>query len=52
MEIQALGYLGVGTANLEDWISLATHGLGMEAVDCGGGTQAFRMDDRRQKIGA
>jgi hypothetical protein len=40
MEIQALGYLGVGTAKLEDWTSLATQGLGMEAVDRGGGTQA------------
>jgi 2,3-dihydroxybiphenyl 1,2-dioxygenase len=50
MEIQALGYLGVGTAKLEDWTSLATQGLGLEAIDRGGGTQAFRMDDRRQRL--
>jgi 2,3-dihydroxybiphenyl 1,2-dioxygenase len=50
MEIQALGYLVVGTAKLEDWTSLATKGLGMEAVDRGGGTRAFRMDDRRQRL--
>jgi 2,3-dihydroxybiphenyl 1,2-dioxygenase len=50
MEIQALGYLGVGTAKLEDWTSLATQGLGMEAVDRGRGTRAFRMDDRRQRL--
>jgi hypothetical protein len=51
MEIQALGYLGIGTAKLEDRTSLATQGLGMEAVDRGGGTRAFRMDDRRQRLG-
>src|SRR5256885_1753267 len=50
MEIQALGYLGVGTAQLDDWTSLATGGLGMEAVDRGAGIRAFRMDDRRQRL--
>ncbi len=29
VEIQALGYLGVGTTKLDDWTSLATRGLGM-----------------------
>src|SRR5260370_16651831 len=51
MEIQALGYLGVGTAQLDDWTSLATRGLGMQAVDRGAGIRAFRMDDRRQRLG-
>ena len=32
MEIQALGYLGVGTTKLDEWTSLATRGLGMEAI--------------------
>src|SRR6516165_6259945 len=50
MEIRAFGYLGVGTARLDDWTSLATSGLGMEAVDRGGGTRAFRMDDRKQRL--
>jgi 2,3-dihydroxybiphenyl 1,2-dioxygenase len=50
MEIQALGYLGVGTARLDDWTSLATRGMGMQAVDRGAGTRAFRMDDRRQRL--
>ena len=49
MEIQALG-LGVGTAKLDEWTSLATRGLGMETVDRGGGTRAFRMDDRKQRL--
>jgi 2,3-dihydroxybiphenyl 1,2-dioxygenase len=50
MEIQAFGYLGVGTSKLDDWTALATKGLGMEAVDRGGGTRAFRMDDRKQRL--
>ena len=45
MEIRAFGYLGVGTAKLDDWTALATKGLGMEVVDRGAGTRAFRMDD-------
>ena len=50
MEIQAFGYLGVGTAHLDDWTGLATKGLGMEAVDRGGNSRAFRMDDRKQRL--
>src|SRR5947209_5147969 len=50
MGIQALGYLGVGTAQLDDWTSLATGGLGMQVVDRGAGIRAFRMDDRRQRL--
>jgi 2,3-dihydroxybiphenyl 1,2-dioxygenase len=50
MEIQAFGYLGVGTTRLDDWTALATRGLGMEAVDRGAGVRAFRMDDRRQRL--
>ena len=50
MEIQAFGYLGVGTKKIDDWTALATKGLGMEAVDRGGNTRAFRMDDRKQRL--
>ena len=50
MEIRAFGYLGVGTAKLDDWTTLATKGLGMEAVDRGGSMRAFRMDDRKQRL--
>ena len=49
-EIQALGYLRVGTGKLDDRTILATRGLGMQAVDRGGGLQAFRIDDRRQRL--
>ena len=40
-EIQALGYLRVGTGKLDDRTILATRGLGMQAVDRGGGLQAL-----------
>jgi 2,3-dihydroxybiphenyl 1,2-dioxygenase len=50
MEIQALGYLGVGTAKLDAWSDFATGWLGMQAVDRGGGMRAFRMDDRKQRL--
>ncbi|MDR3531043.1 MAG: VOC family protein [Rhodopila sp.] len=50
MEIQALGYLGIGGANLDDWADFATGCLGMQAVDRGAGVRAFRMDDRKQRL--
>ncbi len=50
MEIQALGYLGIGTAKADAWSDFATGWLGMQAVDRGGGMRAFRMDDRKQRL--
>jgi 2,3-dihydroxybiphenyl 1,2-dioxygenase len=50
MEIQALGYLGIGGANVDDWTDFATRHLGMQAVDRGAGLRAFRMDDRKQRL--
>ena len=50
MEIQALGYLGIGTEKLDDWSDFATGWLGMQAVDRGAGVRAFRMDDRKQRL--
>jgi 2,3-dihydroxybiphenyl 1,2-dioxygenase len=50
MEIQALGYLGIGTARLDDWSDFATGWLGMQAVDRGSGVRSFRMDDRKQRL--
>jgi len=50
MEIQALGYLGVGSARLDDWSDFATGSLGMQAVDRGTVARAFRMDDRKQRL--
>jgi len=50
MQIQALGYLGVGTDKLEDWTNFATNCLGMQGLDRGAGVRAFRMDDRKQRL--
>ncbi|MBV9776351.1 MAG: VOC family protein [Acetobacteraceae bacterium] len=50
MTIQALGYLGIGSAKPDDWTDFATKWLGMQAVDRGGGVRAFRMDDRKQRL--
>lgn len=50
MEIQAFGYLGVGSDKVEDWSGFAPVWLGMQEVDRGGGTCAFRMDDRKQRL--
>ncbi len=50
MTIQGLGYLGIGTDKIDDWTQYATDFLGMQAVDRGAGTRAFRMDDRKQRL--
>ena len=49
-EINALGYIGIQSQRLEDWTGFATGLLGMQPVDRGGGTRAFRMDDRKQRL--
>ena len=50
MEIQAFGYLGVGSTKVEDWCAFVPAWLGMQEVDRGGGMRAFRMDDRKQRF--
>ncbi len=50
MEIQALGYMGVGASNLADWTDFATGWLGMQMIERGNTARAFRMDDRRQRL--
>ena len=50
MEIQAFGYLGVGSDRIEDWSDFAPGWLGMQEVDHGRGARAFRMDDRKQRL--
>jgi 2,3-dihydroxybiphenyl 1,2-dioxygenase len=49
-ELIALGYIGVRSARLDDWGSYATSLLGMQQVDRAGAVQAFRMDDRKQRL--
>ena len=50
MEIEALGYIGVGARQTEDWDAFAGGLLGMQRVDRGGQTASFRMDDRKQRL--
>jgi 2,3-dihydroxybiphenyl 1,2-dioxygenase len=50
VEIQAFGYLGVGSTKVEDWSAFVPAWLGMQEVDRGGGVRAFRMDDRKQRF--
>lgn len=50
MSVQALGYIGIGASNLDDWSAFATRQLGLQQVDRADGCRAFRMDDRRQRI--
>ena len=50
MTIQALGYLGIGAADLNEWSDFATGSLGLQMVDRGAAGRAFRMDDRRQRL--
>jgi 2,3-dihydroxybiphenyl 1,2-dioxygenase len=48
--VQSLGYIGVRADSLEDWSTYAGGLLGLQRVDKGGKTVAFRMDDRKQRI--
>jgi 2,3-dihydroxybiphenyl 1,2-dioxygenase len=48
--LTALGYVGVRSAKPEEWEAFATRLLGMQKVDRAGAVQAFRMDDRKQRL--
>ncbi|MDK3018818.1 VOC family protein [Pseudodonghicola flavimaris] len=50
MEINALGYIGINSARIEEWSGYATGLLGMQQVDRGDKVRAFRMDDRKQRL--
>ena len=50
MPIVALGYMGSRSQALADWSDYAGMLLGMQKVDSGGGSMAFRMDDWRQRL--
>ncbi|TMJ02179.1 MAG: biphenyl 2,3-dioxygenase [Alphaproteobacteria bacterium] len=50
MALQALGYVGIGSADLEKWAGYATQFLGMQRVDKSRTTLALRMDDRKQRV--
>src|ERR1041384_3524193 len=48
--LQALGYVGIQSRNLEDWAGYATRFLGMQLVDQSRTTLSLRMDDRKQRV--
>src|SRR6202011_5902979 len=50
MAIQALGYAGFGSADLDDWRQFGTKLVGLQAVERSPSLLAFRMDDRKQRI--
>jgi len=50
MAICALGYLGVRSNQTEQWRDFASNLLGLQQVDKGGNTVAFRMDDYKQRF--
>jgi 2,3-dihydroxybiphenyl 1,2-dioxygenase len=50
MSVQALGYAGFGSADLDDWRQFGTGLVGLQAVERGNSLLAFRMDDRKQRI--
>jgi 2,3-dihydroxybiphenyl 1,2-dioxygenase len=50
MEIQGLGYVGIGASNLSDWSDFATGWVGLQMVETGNASRSFRMDDRKQRL--
>jgi 2,3-dihydroxybiphenyl 1,2-dioxygenase len=50
MTLQALGYVGFGSSDLDDWRQFGTGLVGLQAVDRSLSLLAFRMDDRKQRI--
>jgi len=50
MAVQALGYLGISTQNIDEWSDFATRQLGLQLVDRTASSVAFRMDDHRQRV--
>lgn len=50
MELKALGYVGVGAPNLDDWALFTTELLGMQCHDRTSRFAAFRMDERQQRL--
>jgi len=45
-----LGYVGLGADDLTAWTEFATGLLGMQMVERGNASRAFRMDDRKQRL--
>ena len=50
MQLQSLGYFGVGASDLDDWRSFGTGLVGFQAVEKSRSLLSFRMDDRKQRV--
>src|SRR6476620_7229805 len=50
MPVEALGYFGIRSSNLEDWTAYATRFLGMQLVEKTKSMLSLRMDDRKQRV--
>src|ERR1700744_6400383 len=50
MALQALGYVGFGSADLDGWRQFGPGLVGLQAVERSASLLAFRMDDRKQRI--
>ena len=50
MNLNALGYVGIRTHNLDDWADYGARFLGMQLTDKSRGAIALRMDDRKQRV--
>jgi len=50
MEITALGYIGIKSSQVDQWSRMATDLLGMQRIDRAGKVDAYRMDDRQQRL--
>lgn len=50
MELNALGYMGVEVGRLDEWEAFATRILGLQKAEAGARSQAYRMDDRLQRL--
>jgi 2,3-dihydroxybiphenyl 1,2-dioxygenase len=50
MQIEALGYVGVRSDQLDDWETFASGFLGMQIDERSASSLRLRMDDRRQRL--
>ncbi|HEY2527634.1 MAG TPA: VOC family protein [Xanthobacteraceae bacterium] len=50
MGLEALGYVGIGAADLDEWATYGTRFLGMQLVEKSRRAFALRMDDRKQRV--
>jgi 2,3-dihydroxybiphenyl 1,2-dioxygenase len=50
MEITALGYIGIKSSQMDQWGRMATDLLGMQRIDRAAKVNAYRMDDRKQRL--